>query len=32
MIPLTLILRGVNPGYEFKGKKAKVNHLLFMDD
>ena len=32
MIPLTLILRGVNAGYEFKGKKAKVNHLFFMDD
>ena len=27
MIPLTLVLRGVNAGYEFKGKKAKVNYL-----
>ena len=32
MIPLSLILRKVTAGYEFKGKRAKINHLLFMDD
>ena len=32
MIPLSLILRKVIAGYEFKGKRAKINHLLFMDD
>ena len=32
MIPLSLILRKASAGYEFKGKRAKINHLLFMDD
>ena len=32
MIPLSLILRKGTAGYEFKGKRAKINHLLFMDD
>ena len=32
MIPLSSILRKENAGYELKGKKCKINHLLFMDD
>ena len=32
MILLTLTLRGVYAGYEFKRKEAKINHLFFMDD
>ena len=32
MIPLTLILRGVNAGYEIKRKEANVNHVFSMDD
>lgn len=32
MVPLTLLLRKVKAGYEFKRKKVKVNHILFMDD
>ena len=32
MVPLNLLLRGVNAGYEFKGRKAKINHLFSMDD
>ena len=28
MIPLTFILRGVNAGYQFKGKEAEVHHLF----
>ena len=31
-ITLFLILRKASAGYEFKGKRAKINHLLFMDD
>ena len=27
-----MILRGVYAGHEFKAKKAKVNHMFFMDD
>ena len=27
-----MILRKVTAGYEFKGKGAKINHLLLMDD
>ena len=32
MIPLSLVLRKVKAGYEFRGKQLKINHLLFMDD
>lgn len=32
MIPLSLVLRKVSVGYELKGKKVRINHLLFMDD
>ena len=32
MITLSCILRKENAGYELKGKKCKINHLLFMDD
>ena len=32
LIPLTLVLRKMKEGYEMKGKKVKINHLLFMDD
>ncbi len=32
MIPMSLVLRKVTAGYEFKGKNTKINHLLFMDD
>ena len=32
MTPLSMILRKVTAGYESKGKSAKINHLLFMDD
>ena len=30
MIPLSLVLRKVKAGYEFRGKQLKINHLLFM--
>uniref|UniRef100_A0A1X7SMI5 Reverse transcriptase domain-containing protein n=1 Tax=Amphimedon queenslandica TaxID=400682 RepID=A0A1X7SMI5_AMPQE len=32
MIPLTLVLRENEAGYELKDGGGKVNHLLFMDD
>ena len=32
VIPLSLVLRNVKAGYEFKGKQQRINHLLFMDD
>ena len=32
LIPLTVILRKANAGYEFSIIKEKINHLLFMDD
>ena len=32
MVPLSLILRKVNAGYEWGKKEYKLNHLLFMDD
>ena len=33
LIPLSHILRKVNPGYQLgKGHHKKINHLLFMDD
>ena len=32
LIPLSLILRKVKAAYEFSESKAKINHLLFMDD
>ena len=32
MIPLTVILRKVGAGYEWKNKALQTNHLLFMDD
>ena len=32
MIPLSLVLRKVKAGYEFRGKQLKINHLQFMDD
>ena len=28
MIPLSLVLRKVKAGYEFRGKQLKINHLL----
>ena len=31
-IPLSLVLRKVKAGHEFKGKQQRTNHLLFMDD
>ena len=31
LIPLTHILRTVNPGYEFRSAET-INHLLFIDD
>ena len=32
MIPLTLVLREMKAGYEFKDGGGKINHLLYMDD
>ena len=32
MIPLTLMLRKQEMGYQFGEAKQKINHLLFMDD
>ena len=32
LIPLSLILRNDKAAYEFSGSKAKINHLLFIDD
>ena len=32
LIPLSLVLRKVKAGYEFKDRKRRINHLLFMDD
>ena len=32
LIPLSLILRKAKAAYEFSITKAKINHLLFMDD
>ena len=32
LIPLSLVLRKVKAAYEFKDKRRKINHLLFMDD
>ena len=32
MVPLPMVLRKMNEGYDFKGKEIKVNHLLFIDD
>ena len=32
MIPLSLVLRKVKAGYEFRGNQLKINHLLYMDD
>ena len=32
VLPLSLVLRNVKAGYEFKGKQQRINHLLFMDD
>ena len=31
LIPLTLILRTANPGYEFQTAET-INHVLFVDD
>ena len=30
MVPLSMVLRKMNKGYEFKGKDVKVNHLLYI--
>ena len=32
LIPLSLVLRKVKSAYEFKDRRRKINHLLFMDD
>ena len=32
MIPLTLVLRKVKPGYVLRNDQMRINHLLFMDD
>ena len=32
MVPLSLIVRKVNPYYEWGKKDYKLNHLLYMDD
>ena len=32
LIPLSLVLRKVKAAYEFKDRRRKINHLLFMDD
>ena len=32
LMPLSMILRKVNAGYEMKKDGCKINHLLFMDD
>ena len=32
MIPLTLVLRKVKPGYALRNDQIRINHLLFMDD
>ena len=32
MIPLTLVLRNVKPGYVLRNDQIRIYHLLFMDD
>ena len=32
MIPLNLVLRKMNIGYQFSSNKEQINHLIFMDD
>ena len=32
MIPMTLLLRKMAAGYQFKDSPLKINHLLYMDD
>ena len=32
LVPITLVLRSMQPGFEFASPKIKINHLLFMDD
>ena len=32
LIPLSIVLKGIDCGYQFSNGGIKVHHLLFMDD